>query len=43
MQDIDEECVVLEEVIGLEAAAVTDAKIRQKLAVVGCRKKKEGE
>lgn len=36
MQDIDEECVVLEEVISLEAAAVTDPKIRQKFAVVGC-------
>ncbi len=36
MQDINEECVVLEEVISLETAAVTDPKIRKKFAVVGC-------
>lgn len=36
VQDINEERVVLEEVINLETAAVTDPKIRKKFAVVGC-------
>lgn len=36
MQDVNEECVVLEEVVGLETAAVTDPEIREELAVVGC-------
>lgn len=39
MQDINEECVVLEEVVSLEPGAVTDPKIRKKFAVVGCEKK----
>ena len=43
MQDVDEERVVLEEVVRLQAAAVADAKVRQKLAVVGWGKNKEGE
>lgn len=44
MQDINEECVVLEEVISLETAAVTDPKVRKKFAVVGCggRGRQEG-
>lgn len=36
MQDINEECVVLEEVINLETAAVTDPKISKEFAVVSC-------
>lgn len=36
MQDIDEECVVLEEVIDLEAAAIADPEIGEKFVVVGC-------
>lgn len=36
MQDINKECVILEEVIYLETAAVTDPKVRKKFAVVGC-------
>lgn len=36
MQDINEERVVLEEVINLETAAVTDPKIGKKFVVVGC-------
>lgn len=36
MQDINKECVVLQEVISLETAAVADPKVRQKFAVVGC-------
>lgn len=36
MQDIDKECVVLEEVINLQSAAVTDPKVRKKFVVVGC-------
>lgn len=28
VQDVDQERVVLEEVVGLEAAAVTDSKVR---------------
>lgn len=39
MQDINEECVVLEEVVSLEPAAVTDPKIRKKFAVVACEEK----
>lgn len=36
MQDIHEECVILEEVICLETAAITDPEIRKQSAVVGC-------
>lgn len=36
MQDINKECVVLEEVINLETAAIADSKISKKFAVVGC-------
>lgn len=39
MQDINEECVVLEEVVSLEPAAVTDSKIRKKFVVVACEEK----
>lgn len=36
VQDINEERVVLEEVVGLETAAITDPKVRKEFAVVGC-------
>lgn len=36
VQDGNEECVILKEVIGLQTAAVTDPKIPKKFAVVGC-------
>ena len=36
MQDVDKKRVVLEEVIGLQSAAVTDPEVRKKFAVVGC-------
>ncbi len=36
MQDINKKRVVLEEVISLKAAAITDPKIRKMFAVVGC-------
>ena len=36
VQNVNEERVVLQEVISLETAAVTDPKVREKLAVVGC-------
>jgi len=36
VQDVNEERVVLEEVIDLETAAVTDPEISKKFAVVGC-------
>lgn len=36
MQDINEECVVLQEVISLQTAAITDPKVSKKFAVVGC-------
>lgn len=39
VQDINEECVVLEEVVSLEPAAVTDPKIRKKFVVVACEEK----
>lgn len=37
MQDVDEERVVLEEVVNLQSAAVTDPEVRKKFAVVGCK------
>lgn len=37
MQEINEECVVLKEVIRLQTASVTDPKIRKKFSVVGCK------
>lgn len=40
MQNVHEECVVLEEVIGLQATAVADPKVRQELVVVGLEDKK---
>lgn len=40
MQDVDEERVVLEEIIGLQAAAVADPKVRQEFVVVGLEGKK---
>lgn len=36
VQDIDEECVILEEIIDLETASIADPKISKKFAVVGC-------
>lgn len=36
MQDINEKSVVLEEVVSLQAAAVSDPKVRKKFAIVGC-------
>lgn len=36
MQDVDKKCVVLEEVISLETAAISDPKIREEFGVVGC-------
>lgn len=36
MQDINEKSVVLEEVISLQTAAVSDPKVRKKFAIVGC-------
>lgn len=39
MQHGDEECIVLEEVISLETAAITNPKVRKKFSVVGCQEK----
>lgn len=36
MQDINEKSVVLEEVVSLQTAAVSDPKVRKKFAIVGC-------
>lgn len=36
VQDINEQRVVLEEVVGLETAAITNSKVRKEFAVVGC-------
>lgn len=36
VQDVDEQRVVLEEVVDLEAAAVADSEISKTFAVVGC-------
>lgn len=35
VQDINEERVVLEEIVGLETAAITDSEVRKEFAVVG--------
>lgn len=40
VQDVDEESVVLQEVVRLEATAVPDPKVREIFAVVGCEKNK---
>lgn len=40
MQDVHEERVVLEEVVGLQAAAVADPEVRQEFVVVGLEGKK---
>lgn len=39
VQHVDEQSVVLEEVVSLEAAAVADPKVGEKFAVVGCRER----
>lgn len=36
MQDINKKSVVLEEVVSLQTAAVSDPKVRKKFAIVGC-------
>lgn len=40
MQNVHEERVVLEEIIGLQAAAVANPKVRQEFVVVGLEEKK---
>lgn len=41
VQDVDEEGVVLEKVVGLQTAAVSDAEVGEKFAVVGCGAREE--
>lgn len=38
VQDVDEESVVLEEVVRLEATAIPDPKVREIFVVVGCER-----
>lgn len=41
VQDVDEKGVVLEKVVGLQTAAVSDPEVGEKFAVVGCGARKE--
>lgn len=41
MQDVDEERVVLQEVVRLQAAAVSNPKVSKKFVVVGWKEKKK--
>lgn len=43
MQDVDEERVVLQEVVRLQAAAVSNPKVSKKFVVVGWKEKKKIE